>query len=155
MMISVHRANYNEEELKRYLYLIEDAKREGSEGICITFSKKDNTPAPIEGLKKFGYEVEVTFNDEDLIQYKISWDMEKLTAAEAKKIALSKSDLVSEMVSDCLGQIKSQAENGKFICSIYAIYNESNVEAIKQLKELGYDISYGHDMTTMQISIRW
>ena len=81
--------------------------------------------------------------------------MEKLTAAEAKRIALSKSDLVSEMVSDYLRQIKSQAEKGKFSCSICSIYNESNVEALYQLTELGYEVIFRHDTMSIDISIRW
>lgn len=155
MMISVHRTNYNQEELRRYLYLIEEAKGKGFKSVGIAFSKKDYIPAPIEELKKLGYRIEVIGDGKILIQHKISWDMEKLTAAEAKKIALSKSDAVKEILDDYLVRVKSQAEKGLFTCNIQAIYSELNEQVICQLKELGYEVICHHDFIKMDISIRW
>lgn len=81
--------------------------------------------------------------------------MEKLTAKDARKISLSKSTKVQEVVDDCLGGIRIQAEKGKFSCTLTAIYNESTVEVTNQLRELGYDVAYVYDNTSMNIIISW
>lgn len=156
MIYCIHRKNHNQEDVRRYLYFkIENAKENGSECLLIAFSKKDYTTALINELKKLGYRVEVMRDGELLIQYKISWDMEKLTASEAKKIALSKSYEVKKMVDDCLLYIKSQAEEGKFICYIKTGDNESNKQAVGQLRDMGYNVSYLVDREIMALTIRW